>query len=430
MNPEQTDSVIQPSEEKRSPFGENTSRRGFLSRLVKGSIGAAVLVSPIPSGRSNEDEGLPSDILTSEDLKKNRIRINNSKETELFLRKEIFDFDLFRDAKEGKIDEVIITLVDDDSLSWNALGKLDDKFAQTLGQVISEDPDVYVRENYGDIREGGERDLENAQKSYNTALEDMKLLNEGQLHIRIEGEIKNLEDNISSKMGESAFGKKVIGNMIENQKKRLERIENGSERKNLTEKIELSLKRIEEAQELLANTATEEDAKEYFGSKSSTYGRIVKAPGGFDFNNSNRFSDRQREMGESLTELDSAWTKKVHIFISVGGELMPKPEQSFAQPDWYTHYPPSINPDAYIVDLKESKAVGSYVLRHEVSHYDDGKLLDEGITDKRALDSIAKASGRYKKNQDTGGYAFIFKNKHGITFAENARGDKKAPKSI
>lgn len=431
MNTEQADSAIQPPEEEQSLFDKKTSRRGFLSGLIKTGVGAGAIAAgiSIPKDYSGERRLLP-DTLTSEELAENRIRIINSKDTELYLRNEVFDFDLFRDAKEGKIDEVVITLVDGDSLSWNALGKVDDEFTRKLGQVISEDPDVYVEENYDKIREDGERDLESAQKSYNTALEDMKLLNEGQLHIRIEEEIKNLEDNVISKIGDNALGKKLIGSMIDGQKERLKRIEDGSERENLTQKIELNLKKIEEAQDLLDSTATKEDAKEYFGSKSSTYGRIVKAPGGFDFNGDHRFSDRQREMGESLTGLDSAWTNKVYIFISVGGELMPKPEDSFAEPDWYAHHPPSIDPDAYIVDLKESRGVGPYVLRHEVSHYDDGKLLDEGITDRKALDSIARASERYKKDQDTGGYAFVFKNKHGITFAKNARENKEAPKNI
>jgi len=399
-----------------------TSRRGFLSGLVKGGLGAGAIGAGISAQKdfSGEQMLLPQDILSPEELSASNIRINNTSETELYLRKEVFDFDLFKDAKEGKLDEVVITLVDDDSLSWNALGKIDDEFVRTLAMATEEDPIEYVEKNYDDIRKDGQRDFESRQSLYAKGLEELRLLNEGELAPRLEQEIKDMEDAVLPNI-KIPQAKKFIDSMLESKRERLQRIADGTEREILVKRIENDLALIQQAQELLDSTQDIDAAKEYFSNQSHTYGRIVRAKGGIDFSDRERFTQRQADMGAKLDSLDPEWHNKVFVLVSVGGRMTPKPEDSYPEPDWYELRPPSFNPDDYLVDMLNSRAAGLHVMRHEVMHYDDGKLVDEGITDRRALDSMGEAALRLKENKDTSGYSFVYKNKHGITYAKKPK---------
>lgn len=436
MNTEQADSVIQLPEEEQGLLNKKTSRRGFISGLIRTGIGAGAIAAgiSIPKDYSGERRLLP-DTLTSEELAANRIRIINSKDTELYLRNEVFDFELFRDAKEGKIDEVVITLVDNDSLAWNAFGEIDDEFVRTLGQSIARDPEKYVDENYESIREDSLSTLESTQKSYQRALSDLKLLNDGELIPTIEEEIRKLEEEGLAKIT-NKIGRELIENQIKAMRERIQRIEDGSERDILVDSIEKNRVTIERTQELLDNTNDRESAVNYFSNNSSTYGQIVKANNGIDFSNSDRFTQRQRNLGEKLDSMEPNWKNKVYVFISVGGRFTPKPEDSYPDPDWYEMYDNSahffafLNPEAYLVDMAHTRAGAPHILRHEVSHYREGKLAPERETELRALASMTKASNRYRQEGDSGGYAFVFKNKHGITFAKDARDTDDSPKNI
>lgn len=60
-----------------------------------------------------ENIPLPRDLLGQEELQKSRIQINQTGDTALILRRGIFDHDLFKDARSGRLNQVVITLVDE-----------------------------------------------------------------------------------------------------------------------------------------------------------------------------------------------------------------------------------------------------------------------------------------------------------------------------
>lgn len=114
----------------------NPSRRRLLKRmaaagsLVAAGVGLSLLFPQESSPEASDNsmptlphpEALPEDTLTEEELVNAHIRIIPTDDVKLHLRKGIFEFSLFRDAVEGKLDEAVIVLAD--NLSWNATRKL------------------------------------------------------------------------------------------------------------------------------------------------------------------------------------------------------------------------------------------------------------------------------------------------------------------
>lgn len=123
------------------------SRRSLFKKAAKGALAVGGLVVaakvglPIlfPPGVPPQDEdtspptiprpeGLPKDTLTEKELAKAHIRIIPTEDVKLHLRKGVFEFDIFKDAKEGKLlKEVVVVLVDDQSLSWDSSNKLSEE---------------------------------------------------------------------------------------------------------------------------------------------------------------------------------------------------------------------------------------------------------------------------------------------------------------
>lgn len=73
--------------------------------------------TPIPEATQNHPphespKELPQDILGEGELESANIRIGQADKVKIYLRKSVFQFPLFKDAKDGKLDEVVIVLSD------------------------------------------------------------------------------------------------------------------------------------------------------------------------------------------------------------------------------------------------------------------------------------------------------------------------------
>lgn len=103
-------------------------------------------LSARPSPHIPRPADLPEDVLSEEELKGAGITIYQTEDTQLYLRRDVFDLPLFRDVKGGKLEGVVISLVDSDALSWNSVSKLPlDARSVWLAQQLhpSEYPEKY-----------------------------------------------------------------------------------------------------------------------------------------------------------------------------------------------------------------------------------------------------------------------------------------------
>lgn len=169
------------------------NRRGFLGKAGKATAAlvlgvsvassihdtneAALVYQELLKPRSAEPiikpalpEKLPDDTLTPEQLKAARIRIIQSPSVKLHLREGAFDVPVFRDAAEGKLDELVIVV--SDKTNWNITKTWDDeartmwrthyepKYRDMLTSTLvtpgleSQDAHNYLRDNIGKILEG------------------------------------------------------------------------------------------------------------------------------------------------------------------------------------------------------------------------------------------------------------------------------------
>lgn len=440
MNIEQNESPVQASSESNRTgiLHRKISRRALLKGMVPAALGTAALLSPLSRAGEGQDEiPLLPDVLSDEELGQFGISIHNTPETELYIRKSAFEeFDIFRDAKDGRTKGVVITLVDDDSLSWDAMGRIPDEFLKTLGQAIAQDPVKFVEENYESLIESYQVQIDTSRSAYQANLSDLYDLDQGVLDERISETVNELEGQ-KQRAGVSELITKALDSQIQLLINRLIRIKSGEERELIVQAIEDDMARMQEAEEILAQIGTKTDAVKYYEKDSPVLGMIGRPENGINFSNEERFTPRQKELGEKLDQMDPGWKDKIFLFVSVGGKLTPKPDQSYPQRDWYKiHKNSSFGflpiplasqipiPGQYLVDMSDPQLRGgaSFVLRHELGHYEpEENLHDERKTDLKALDSLAQASVRYQEMGDDRGYPFIFKNSHGLTYAQKTK---------
>lgn len=131
------------------------TRREFLVRLPQRATAIAVSASTLGVVAACEPnqrpDGVSKDTLTEPQLKQANISINNTFETKLFLRKGVFEIPVFRDAKEGRIKGVIISLVDNDVLSWNAISRVEGD-ARFIWEMLHPSPKTWPEEAWQNMR--------------------------------------------------------------------------------------------------------------------------------------------------------------------------------------------------------------------------------------------------------------------------------------
>ncbi len=77
-----------------------------------------------PFVESSEMKAQRNELLNEEQLKEANIGIVQTPGVKLSLKRSVFDFEVFKDASKGRLKELVVVLVDDSSLSWNAGKKL------------------------------------------------------------------------------------------------------------------------------------------------------------------------------------------------------------------------------------------------------------------------------------------------------------------
>lgn len=137
--------------------GEKTGAldRIRVSRRDLFRLGLAIGVGAIARRDTIRESGgheIPEDILSKEELAQNRIDIIGSPQTQLLVRPGIFEFPIFKDAKEGKHGGVVIGLLDSPNLDWrkskHLTGAAREVFDLLAGPVtgrkkVDQDTDMY-----------------------------------------------------------------------------------------------------------------------------------------------------------------------------------------------------------------------------------------------------------------------------------------------
>ena len=105
---------------------ENATERQAAIRLSRRQLlKTAVLALAGLSGLAErQKDDLPDDLLTPEELQKTHIKIYQTATTRLYLRPGAFEIPLFKEARDAKLDQVVIVLVDSQNLNFTASLKL------------------------------------------------------------------------------------------------------------------------------------------------------------------------------------------------------------------------------------------------------------------------------------------------------------------
>lgn len=123
--PSTSPSLKKPSENSPkniSPSGSKPDETTPKNAETKNQFSAAP-PEPLPPG-------LPKDTISPEQLQSQRIRVIQTEKVKLYLREKISEFQLFNDAKKGKINEAVIVLVDVPYLSWNMNNEIPEEARQ------------------------------------------------------------------------------------------------------------------------------------------------------------------------------------------------------------------------------------------------------------------------------------------------------------
>lgn len=391
--PEQSKDSTSPETEPKQRLQKSLTRRKFL-KGVTALVGLGVAAKVIPSflqsqetsleDRENslpitQSESLSEDALTDEELTEAHIRIVQSPSVKLHLRKGVFEFPLFQDARDGKITELTIVLVDTPILSWNA------------GEEMPPD-----------VRGIWQRDRINPAEHPEEYWEkEVKF--RGDL---LENEYKMLE-----------FWNKQMQEFARDEE----------DRKRYEDYITNSQKRIEEGERELSifqdrprAIAWEADNK----GPEATFirpDRLLEPP-----EDMQRLYPNWVQRRESL-QSDPAFKNKAFIIMAVGQKLRPQPSQSFPHPEQFKEWP-------WIPDFREQGKEKDHLhrfsdpftagttLRHEVFHYQgvDKESVGEYDTDTRMFESIEQAWDKYQNTGDSSGYPFVFVTPEGITITRKS----------
>ncbi|MBI4100212.1 twin-arginine translocation signal domain-containing protein [Candidatus Microgenomates bacterium] len=328
--------------------GPRISRRNFL-KATGLAIGMAA-VSPKDSAqflRGLIPEKVKEDLLSPEELKKNRIKIYQTPKTELYLRRGVLEFPLFKAAAEGKFDEVAIVLVERHSLNYSGYKTFPEEprlmWKAAHETKKSEDYEISkVSSHYEDEIKKRDEWVETLQKLINQ---------DPPLPENIEAEYKEWMNDYRSRQ---ELYRKILQMLAENPQKTLDFV---------------------------------------YDEVDVRYGGMINGSAG----------------GPEFFKKHPELAKKVFIYLAVGGPRAPRPEDSYLDP----RFP--------------MPRIPGFTLRHEISHYnwDTGVVHSENESDSMAFDSIINAFNKFRQNEDTSGYPFVFVNKHGVTVTKQLEDKQK-----
>ncbi len=128
------------------------SRRSVLRGGATAAKGLAAVWALTSIGLFEETEKpypreLPSDVLSEETLKRAKIKIYQAPEIKLYLRESALQFPLFQDAAKGKLDQVVIVLVDHPKIDTDASQGLKEDAKVLIQQVLNYSQGTIDRRN-------------------------------------------------------------------------------------------------------------------------------------------------------------------------------------------------------------------------------------------------------------------------------------------
>lgn len=415
------------------PSHRQLTRREFLKEGAA-VVGTAALVgaglysaSQSPEAKTRYDaypkpEGIPDDILTKEELQESGITVYQTKDTQLYLRRGIFDLPLFKDANERRIKGVVISLVDSDSLSWNSTSKLPSD-ARAIWQGMWTHPSEYPEDHWKELEKYAQ-DMVDRHQEIITLTQEQQRLYEARFRNMIEYGEAVLK--ISSETELPAAVLESARRIIKEANESLEDLLGGEMHKQFLDNLaseERQLNKFKHEQEILQDRGA---AIEYMANKGDAQGlhidtRKRKPPAYIRYR-----GDSPSKKMASMFHDNPQWHNKVYLYLCVKGEgLKPRPEDSYPAPDWFqTRTYRRDDKDYDVVPKELDRSVVGFFIRHEVSHYEprtDQPPHNEHDADHLALDSISKAYDKYEETGDTQGYPFVFVTGKEITITRNMK---------
>ncbi|MBI2039737.1 hypothetical protein HYT18_01565 [Candidatus Microgenomates bacterium] len=407
------------------------SRRTFLKGTVVtiGGVGAVLVEVNLGWIRSLLDK-LPvpdvpprekfNDLLEPEQLRINGIRIYQTSRVKLYLREGIFDFPLFKDAKEGKIVGVNIVLVDHTSLSWNASEKLSEE-ARLVWQAFSVHPQEEPEDYWRSKIKQAEDDVKSAQERIQSWQERMSKFTTGEYQKEVEESIADYQRWIQEITSPQLRGE--YEESLRYWEEKLRKIKNGELKKEYEENIASNQSLADEGNKELAILRDQPRAIAHEAENGGPQGSFTRLDRYQKMKEEYKgkypqLEQRHKELFVNYPELHN----QVFIYIVVGGEFKPHPQQSYLEPGWFQEYPwiPQLR------DVGREKAYHRYsepftagtTLRHEAFHYEsegEKSAADEYDADTRVFESVVSAWEKYQQTGDTSSYPFVFVTREGIT---------------
>lgn len=411
--------------------GSKINRRDVLKLGVRAAALAAVAGTIGLGAKGNKrpesvpeaiPESIRDEILTANELKANHITINPTQDVQFYLRRSALgQFEAFKDAREGKLKEVVITLVDAESLSWNAMQGVPDgpRLAwQSRHLHPSEEPESFWEKKVKDTQQG-----RNYWKFvFESASFDLESVTSGAAEEKYRLELAQAEralgdPGVSDKTASQDYRKFLLI--------KLEAVRDGTAKKGLEEAIAKASEMLSmqtERLEMLGDRAKAIEAELGLGVGVGEYIKVdaqtVKTRAEWEAQN----TDFLKRSGSILSGHPELF-EKVFIYVCVGGRQEPDPSDSFISPDRY------VETDGFAEDPQKVKDEGKYrfsgpnttgtVARHELFHIaKEGFGSPEYDADTGGFESIAAAWRKYQKTGDTKGYSLIFVTKKGATITK------------
>lgn len=128
-----------------------------------------------------------------------------------------------------------------------------------------------------------------------------------------------------------------------------------------------------------------------------------------------------REINPEFLRQNPEFERKVYIYLAVGGDLKPKPEESYPNPKQFGRYRNSLW-GSFGYDRRLTSESLGFILNHEIHHYNPlGNNHGEFETDLLTVNHIAGAWKKFQETGDTTGYPFVFATDKGITITADLR---------
>lgn len=323
-----------PRDKSDSP--DSPSRRG----LLKGFVAAIGLVAAAKAGltllssqEAPRTENLPEDVLTEEELKQAHITIYQTLQVQLYLRRSALDIPLFQDVlrgkytyrgeEMGKLNGLVIALVDSDSLNWDAISNLPED-ARLIWQGGGIHPSEYTEEEW--------------QKIIKSKQDNGIYLHNLQLSSRQESERKKIQEEI--------------------------------------DRIKLELEIFQDRPRAISYLASHRDSTGlFFIAPKINPEDLVQ--------DKSRYKEKQYQR-KLATVQHPEWYDKAYLYLAVGGVSKPSIAESYPRPDQFK-VDRQYYPEDYIVT--EGRSIGFtlwHEVSHHVSGTAEGEadeLALKNITD-------------------------------------------------